>query len=481
MTKPLAICDSLIDKLAEKKIRYCHWKSNAHLAKSFAGYTDFDLLVHSDDHVRFNEIIFGLNFKKIISPPEKQFPGIEDFLGFDPDTGKLCHLHVHYQLIIGQKFIKNYHLSIERFVLSNLRQINGVCIPKAEVELFLLIIRAILKFDLKDTLVSIIKQNGRFFPIAIYKEFEFLKRDYNKETFHRVILESQLPLSPIVLEKFFEKLSAKKVTLNDIFTTRIYLLKSLRQFQRHTYIHSCLQYMYCFLCNQPFLNKINFLKPQKKTFAINGYFFALVGVDGSGKSTLANELTSWLSWKLQVSSVYFGIPKFKYRAYFLLYNSLTKIVKFPLFKPLASIEIKAGYMRWMWIAKHRLRLYHDSLKKIKKGEIIIADRYPLEFFWSMSEPMDGPRIRNEFFNLEEPAHREERLYSQIGYPDKIFVLKTNPDELKKRKIHNSSNRLNEKIKAIASLSDNSYMSIVDGNQEYNEVLLDIKTRIWEML
>ena len=99
----------------------------------------------------------------------------------------------------------------------------------------------------------------------------------------------------------------------------------------------------------------------------------------------------------------------------------------------------------------------------------------------MAEPMDGPRINGEFDNQENPGHKEENLYSQIGYPDKIFVLKTDLHKLNKRQKYNSSSQINKKVTAIMGLPESRYLSLVDGNRKYQKVLLDIKTRIWEML
>ncbi|HWL90278.1 MAG TPA: hypothetical protein VNP90_02835, partial [Actinomycetota bacterium] len=38
----------LLDDLADHGVRFCHWKSNEHLAAGLAGRTDLDLLVDAD-------------------------------------------------------------------------------------------------------------------------------------------------------------------------------------------------------------------------------------------------------------------------------------------------------------------------------------------------------------------------------------------------------------------------------------------------
>ena len=43
-----------------------------------------------------------------MNPPENRVGGREDFLGFDRSTGRLCHLDVHYRMILGPKYVKCY-------------------------------------------------------------------------------------------------------------------------------------------------------------------------------------------------------------------------------------------------------------------------------------------------------------------------------------------------------------------------------------
>ena len=95
----LNICIVFFNRLSDEDVSYCHWKSNANIDKSLAGKTDFDLLVSETERKKFENILNELNFKQVLSPPEKQFPGVEDYLGFDEETGGLCHLHIHYKLL----------------------------------------------------------------------------------------------------------------------------------------------------------------------------------------------------------------------------------------------------------------------------------------------------------------------------------------------------------------------------------------------
>jgi len=78
----LTICNKLFKDLNNRNIRYCHWKSNSHLAKALLGKTDLDILVHSEDQFKFESILKKIFFKKILSPPRQKVPRVEGFFGF---------------------------------------------------------------------------------------------------------------------------------------------------------------------------------------------------------------------------------------------------------------------------------------------------------------------------------------------------------------------------------------------------------------
>jgi hypothetical protein len=143
----LELCRRFFDRLNQDGVRYCQWKSNSHLEAGLAGKTDLDLLVHPDDQAAFEAALASCDFKTILSPPSKRFPGFEDYLGFDVATGGFVHVHLHYSLIMGRKYIKDLHLPLEALYFANLTRKLGVNIPCAELELIMLIMRAHLKTD----------------------------------------------------------------------------------------------------------------------------------------------------------------------------------------------------------------------------------------------------------------------------------------------------------------------------------------------
>ena len=113
----LRVVRALIDRLNEENINYCHWKSNEHVRDAFRGIDDIDMLIGQEDILRLNTILNQLGYKRFRLPDARTYIGIEDYLGYDQDTGKFVHLHLHYQLTLGEKFLKGYQFPYAKTVL----------------------------------------------------------------------------------------------------------------------------------------------------------------------------------------------------------------------------------------------------------------------------------------------------------------------------------------------------------------------------
>lgn len=482
--RPLEISTKLFRELGQKEFVYCHWKSNSHLVQALAGDTDLDLLIQKDKKAKFEAILSKYDFKKIISYRLKRYPGMEDYLGFDLETGKLIHLHVHYKLMIGRRYIKNYHLPIENIVLNDLKILEGVYISSTEMELLLLIIRSCMKLRAKDILLYLLRYRKAPFPINILDEFYFLLKDYSRDKFKDVLVKIDLPLSASRLIGFVEKLSNGKLTLATVFSVRFHIFRALHSFRHQERFRSYKRAFEIVLHLLPGLKK---LRPMpKKKLNGNGRSFALVGADGSGKSTLVKDLYSWLSWKLQVRAFYFGLPK---TLGFKIVNKFVSFLRLPIRMDLGKVfELFVNFgqyisaRRWIWIAHRRFDLSHQIEQFSATGGISIADRYPLSDFRHMVTPMDGPRIRNEWaIDGKKWAEYEEWYYSHISLPTKVFVLRTSFDELRRRKTDLDLKIHKEKAEAINEINNSSGVCIINANEPYAKVLLDIKRKIWKLL
>ena len=134
-------------------IPYCHWKSNEHLGRSMSGLADLDVLVEKGRAGVIEQILASNGFKRFTATPLRSYPGIEDYLTLDDDdTGRLVHLHLHYQLTLGEPFLKGYRLPWEPLLLSTRRMDadHGIYVADANLEFLLVAVRGALKLRLRD-------------------------------------------------------------------------------------------------------------------------------------------------------------------------------------------------------------------------------------------------------------------------------------------------------------------------------------------
>lgn len=474
----LAICQALFEHLNSSNIRYCHWKSNASLEQSLLGKTDLDVLIHKEDQSKFESSIKKYDLKKIISPPEKRYPGMEDYLGFDFETGGLIHLHVHYELVLGQKFIKNHHLPIEEVLFGNLIKKSNVYVPCPEMELLLLIIRAHMKVDIvsliKHSIKGVIGNPLTPFPASIEKEFSYLIENSDTEKLKHLLVETQLPLPEEIILDFIHKFSENRLKSFEVIKTELKILSLLGPYRRNKSILVYTKYFYQFIRGLPLVNRM--AKPKKKTLSHFGKVFSIIGADGSGKSTLLKDLNSWLSWKLIVNQYYYGIPK----------NVSCQVIDYVI-RGLKKFRLNYFALLlescfWVYVARARYAISEDSRKAIEKGVVVITDRFPFKGFYTMEEAMDGPRLGK--YNSKQAgrlAGMESAYYEKINSPDRVFVLQVDFEELRKRKADLALLTHKKKADAVNAIKGGSNVVLIDANKPYSDVKLALQRLLWEVL
>ena len=468
---------NIFRQLNVENVSYCHWKSNSHLNDSFSGETDFDLLVAQKDADEFRRVLTKYGMKRRWSTADKAYSFMEDYIGFHEPSGAMYHFHIHYKIITGQRYDKNYVLPFSDQVLSSTIDNANYTIKTSnpEWELALLLIRIALKTQ--PTLRNFVKvlAGKNIAPSNIDEEYEYLlekadlakSKSYLDDFFGASSLISQLP-DIVNLTGRIEKSSLRG--LADFFSFILLRRQVLSKLANHR----------CRTGTEHRREKR--ARGIYKTISVRsgskgGIRVAFIGADGAGKSSTIEIISKWLSWKYSVSSLYMGIPK----------NHSGVIA----LRRLAGFTRKLGMgkfgqfimeLQWVYIAYLRYRLHVRSIQASNTGKIVIFDRHPHAAFSEMKEPMDGSRVAKE----SPLKSLEERLYSRIDPPDAFFVLNVDLETSVARKPEHGTEAtkkmIQTKISAIDVLcrSENNAV-VIDSCRHRDLVLRDIKKALWGFL
>lgn len=483
--------------LNHQGIRYCHWKSNLRLERGLSGQTDLDLLVDRCHEQAFKKILIDNSIKPFLAPPGKRYPAIEDYLGFDSASGRLFHLHVHYELVLGEQFVKNYRLPLESQFLDHIQLHNGVKIPEPELELIVLCLRALLKYRDRDVIKDIFTIRSPGLKSELVDEINWLYKQTSLDKVAQVLATQAADVIPasIVIE-FLYTVIAKPRDGYKLYRLRSRVRKTLHGFQRRNSFGASVEYFW-----EAWRRRKSFwkLSPDKKMTLIDGgRIYALVGADGAGKSTLCLELFSWLDWRVDVHGYYLGSKQPSWASKFLYWlfriarrshSNLCNVIgeKNILSGLLESIRQIMLYGHYLSTGYDRHRRYQAGKKNANQGSIVVFDRFPLQ------APLDGPQIHlvsNDQPGIIERAFSsaEHSLYHKFQLPDCLIVLDVSPDVSILRKPDHKRNTVEAKGQLLRELTA-KYETTPNGpriiqlnaDQPLEYVLTQMKQRIWELL
>jgi len=493
----LDVNKELFHQLNEDQISFCVWKGHKDLELALCGSKDIDLLVERKQVDQFEACLSKLKFKRMRTSAEKTYPGILDYLGFDHKTGRLVHLHVYYQLVVGRPYRNSYRLPIEKLLLHQPVVKNGIRQLSVELKFIIDIIQWVLQCTIKD----VIKEKCHLSPRDKYRrrcqELKDLSHDINCEQYDSYCKEINISGLPEILKDLLEKTQKGYLGAGFIYQQKQYMKKILWPYRCDSFMAALCKECVEALWQSRLLVRVH--SPKLKTLENGGLTIGLVGPDGSGKTTLAKKLSSWLSWKVETKTLYMGIPKIgivrflgrivwfakglrrKSERQFGSRNLMTR-----LFLTMEQIIVS---FKWLMIARYRVKVFCKSRRFSAQGKVVIMDRYPLTMLEHMKEPMDGARIASQFNSsmgmLAKVFSRQERaIYSRIIPPDWIFTLSINKQMAMQRKKENGldQGRLEQKISAVEKIKE-SELAIKDINAKarFDDVFLIAKKHLWEVI
>lgn len=500
--KQLELIKKLHVVFKNKNINYCHWKSTEHLDEALQGDTDLDILVDRRQRKLIEKTLLDIGFIDFVLPEHRKYTAIEDFLGFDNKTGKIIHLHLHYQLTFGKKHLKGYRFPVEKIVLSTKKYLKdeNTYIINSEYEYIIFLIRMAVKIRYRNYILNFFRKN--YLNKFAVKEYEYLrnkissveniraksqKLDLSKKTINYIIKVYKSEKVPTISNlksilkslKFNLKLYASKSKLK-LATMRLY-----REFMR------VIGYV-----SRNYINLNIFARRKNKT---GGFIISFIGPDGAGKSSLIKDINQWLKKDLDVYKIYLGSGDGKssfirapFKKLYDLFIYLGIIKQGDYKNDKEEKTSKGTSLKKLLILPWSLVLTYERKNKLiralnlkNNGNVVLTDRYPQNQFDGI---LDGPKI-NKYYNkknknsilkkfkdYEFSVHKLAENYS----PDLVIKLNVSPKEAVKRKEEvtiDNTKKLNDLISKIEF--KNSKVVSVNSDNEYNEVLSEVKDIIWK--
>jgi len=482
---------TLIAKLNDAGVRYCHFKSNAEVAAGVEARTDLDVLCDGRDVGLLEGILARRGFKRLPAHPSRRYPGVEDFFGVDDETGRLVHLHVHYRLIAGARFFKNYHLPWEREFLDRrvLDEPTGVYVADPALEWLLLACRAALKIRWRDW-ARAATGSGRGGSGGLRREHHWLATRVDRAA-PRGDASRLLgpPAADLVAAVIADDLAFRRLR-----ALRRELLRSpgvprahgsigalrLRWTREVRWIVGTINRRYL---HRPF--------PYARSGSAGGVTIAVIGSDGAGKSTVAAALHTWLAGKVDVVPVYLGSGQG--RSSILrspLKLALQLVRRPPTERRLGPEERRTRDItlaRAVWavaLAREKRSKLRTVVRARERGFVVICDRYPQTQIGGVN---DGPllwqwtespsRVRRSL------AQWERRIYGAAAAtsPDLVVRLLVSPETAGARRPDDDPRELAFRTQLVRGLDfgGSRYGVVdVDADADLDTVVLDVKRRVW---
>jgi thymidylate kinase len=478
----------LREELRGKAVRYCHWKSNDMLALSVNGQNDLDLLVHRDDARRFLAVLARLGFNRALAPGGREHPGVGHFYGLDRASGRLVHVHAHFQLVLGDDTTKNYRLPLEVAYLASCHHDQVLPVPAAEFELALFVIRMMLKHATWDAVAMGL---GGLSP-GERRELAWLLERADGRATGAVVAQHLAGIGTDLWRRCLASLieesgSRTRVALGgELLTALAPHGRRSRALDAATRVGRRGSWAW---------TKYVLRRPTRKRFERTGLTVAVVGGDGSGKTTAVEGVAEWLGSTFVVRRTHLGNPR---------PSPLTLAVKGPMYVARAAGLLPstrrtldprtatpedfpgAAWAVWhLLTARDRLREYHASRRLADDGGVVVSDRWPLPQLslmdcsrvgWILEGA--GPRSRL----VRRLAEAERRIYEQIGLPDVLVVLRVDPEVAVQRRPEDDSDYVRTRNAEVFETDWSATPAVVlDATRPPEQVLADVRNAIWERL
>jgi thymidylate kinase len=474
--------ESLFDVLKSNNVKYCHWKSTNHIDATLEGLTDIDVLFASDQANLVEKLILELGFERFETVILRSYPGIHDYICLD-DSGKWVHLHLHFTLNLGDRWVKAYRFPIENQILSRAQYIkeHNTFIINPNDELLLLCLRMSLKYR------SPYSQKG------IWEELLYIKSQCNEENPAYSDFLNYFTRLGRILEYIHSNDTLDRKKLNNLSNKIGGELGVFRRF-------GIVRFNYLSLKRKIYRYYVEFRRRKLSNYAVGrrsiptgGKIIAVVGIDGSGKTSTLSNIERLFAIQMNVRKVFLGNGKSGASWYrkiiFSFYGTKAK------FKDSVSSsdsdKSKSPRAKWYYALWILISLF-DKEKNLKSaisakanGSLVVSDRWPQR---EVEGTFDGSRI-----NVVNPTNwivkyvkkREQKflLLASLVKPDLIIRLRISPEvSLIRKPGELTLDEAKQNCQLLNNIKwNNAKLVDVDADKSVEHVNMAVRNEIWSLL
>ena len=472
-------------------IAHCHFKSNQHLDAALAGLTDLDMLVDQRQGRAVQSVLADLGYKRFTSLLAAAYPAVEDYLGFDPATGRLVHLHLHYELVAGEPYLKSYRLRLADAILATriADPATGIQVTHPDHEMLLLLVRCALKLRWRDRLLEHLGRS--FIRGGLLREYLWLSERIDPDRVGEAAMAAFGPAAAEATRPLLE-VAPTASRLRRLQRTVRGALADQRSCGRIVALALRLTRESASLLSAVNRRWLRLPIPLRRRSPIGGLVVALLGPDGCGKSTLTRELRGWLGWKLDVYPVYFGSgtgPVSLLRWPLKIARGLHARLSSRSATGIASAGGGARRLRWLWaisLAVEKRGRMRSVTRARHRGMMVVCDRYPqMQVVGFNDGPLMASWLDAPGFWRRSIARWEYRVYGEIcrQVPDLAIKLNVSPDVAARRKPEVTPAEVRRRLRALEQIDygDRCRHITLDADQPFEEVVRQARRAIWEQM
>lgn len=468
----------------EHRIRYCHWKSTDHLDATMQGRTDIDVLVDARQANLAEVLAVRAGYERFETDVLRTYPGVLDYVGLDEEAGRWVHVHLHYQLVLGDRWVKATWLPLEESVLerASFDENYSSYVVDAHDELYMFCARMALKhwwpFSLKYVLREFEHIRGRIAASSVDS------RDYpaSLRTLARLVDYARTENAPSrrVLNKLAQKTARSLSVIGRYGRARFKVLSILRKMYRYW---------------------VEFRRRILKNFGVGrrklptgGKIVAFVGIDGSGKTSAVRRTEEFFAQQMNVTRVFLGSGQSGASWYrklaFAIFGTRAKWKGHQAVRQNTEEHNKNKipwyYALWVLLAvRDKKKNLRRAIAARANASLVVSDRWPQR---QIHATFDGPRLsgREGLSGLAQyVADQEEEVIelSRIARPDLLLRLRVSGSEAYSRKPGEFD--LTEAEKNARLLDDiqweAKHVVDIDADLPIDEVDKQIRSAIWKVL